>query len=256
MDDVNDLDRIIRKIKRCLALGKSGNPNEAEMALRQARKLMDAYRLSHADLHVSDVGSEVRSTGKKVTPLWQRYLANAASEAFRCRSLNQLRRNPAGRLESHFLFIGVKPNAELASYAYDSLMTQITTARRSYLATLKTRSGGESRSRGDAFCEAWVYAVGSKVTSFAEDNRLEQEGTSLVALENADSAAIDLWVEQNLGTVGEAARAKEKRRYESDIQAGLLAGAQAELHQGLDENGVPVALGAPVLALTDGATAA
>ena len=253
---MSDLDRIIRKIKRCLALGKSGNPNEAEMALRQARKLMDAYRLSHADLHVSDVGSEVRHTGKKVTPIWQRYLANAAGEAFRCKSLSQLRRNPAGRLELHFLFVGVKPNAELASYAYDSLMTQITTARRNYLATLKTRSGGESRSRGDAFCEAWVYAVGSKITSFAEENRLDEAGTSLVALENADSAAIDLWISQNVGEVGDASPGKARTRNQADIRAGLQAGAQAELHQGLDENGAPVALGAPVLALTNEVTAA
>ncbi|WP_252473542.1 DUF2786 domain-containing protein, partial [Microbulbifer okhotskensis] len=33
-------DAILRKIKRCLALAKSSNPNEAATALRQAQTLM------------------------------------------------------------------------------------------------------------------------------------------------------------------------------------------------------------------------
>lgn len=42
-----DQGRILDKIKKCLemAKGKGSNPNEAEIALRQAHKLMEAYNL-------------------------------------------------------------------------------------------------------------------------------------------------------------------------------------------------------------------
>lgn len=42
-----DQDRILDKIKKCLemAKGKGSNPNEAEIALRQAHKLMETYNL-------------------------------------------------------------------------------------------------------------------------------------------------------------------------------------------------------------------
>ena len=36
-------ERALEKIKKCLALAESPNPNEAESALRQARKLMEKY---------------------------------------------------------------------------------------------------------------------------------------------------------------------------------------------------------------------
>lgn len=41
--DGSERERVIRKIKRCLALGESSNPNEAEMAMRQAQALMRTY---------------------------------------------------------------------------------------------------------------------------------------------------------------------------------------------------------------------
>jgi len=249
VEDVSDLDRIIRKIKRCLALGSSGNANEAEMALRQARKLMDTYRLSHADLHVSDVGSETRSTGKQVTPYWQRSLADVAGAYFRCQTIIQFNRVSPNRYESVFRFIGVKPNAELASYAYDSLLTQIMAARRNYTDTLQG-SPGRRRSRADTFCRAWVHAVSSKIAEFARVNKLDEIGTGLVALEHADSQAIDLWIKQNVGRVNDAPAMRAKRYNKSDLRAGYQSGTQAELRQGVGESESPLVLGAPRLALT------
>ena len=47
-----DQDRILDKIKKCLemAKGRGSNPNEAEIALRHAHKLMEAYNLEMGDV--------------------------------------------------------------------------------------------------------------------------------------------------------------------------------------------------------------
>ena len=54
--DESKLERVIRKIKRCLALSKSSNENEAATAMRQAQALMREYRLTEMEVHLSDVG--------------------------------------------------------------------------------------------------------------------------------------------------------------------------------------------------------
>ena len=44
------LERVIRKIKHCLALAQSANENEAATALRQAQALMREHRLTDMDV--------------------------------------------------------------------------------------------------------------------------------------------------------------------------------------------------------------
>ncbi|WP_235550497.1 DUF2786 domain-containing protein, partial [Pseudomonas aeruginosa] len=53
-----DQDRILDKIKKCLemAKGRGSNPNEAEIALRHAHKLMEAYNLEMGDVLASMAG--------------------------------------------------------------------------------------------------------------------------------------------------------------------------------------------------------
>lgn len=56
------LERVIRKIKRCLALSQSASENEAATAMRQAQALMRAHQLTETDVHLSDVGNLNRPT--------------------------------------------------------------------------------------------------------------------------------------------------------------------------------------------------
>lgn len=58
--DESKLERVIRKIQRCLALSKSSNENEAATAMHQAQTLMREYRLTELDVRLSDV-DEVQS---------------------------------------------------------------------------------------------------------------------------------------------------------------------------------------------------
>jgi hypothetical protein len=48
-------DRVLGKIKKCLALSASSNPHEAEVALRQAHALMAKHGVSSHEITMSDV---------------------------------------------------------------------------------------------------------------------------------------------------------------------------------------------------------
>lgn len=216
-------ERVIRKIKRCLALGESSNANEAEMALRQAQNMMRAYRLSEADIHAEAVDCNIRETGLKRMSDWQRSLANAAASAFGCKLL--IRHVPGWPFS--FEFVGVMPAAELAAYAYDSLLMQVKKARKQFQAERLA-----SRRAADEFCVAWVHAVSLQVRQFARDNPVSStQSNALVLVEQQESAAIDAWIQNRYGEVGKSKQNKRDFSSAAAVQAGLLAGAKAQLHQ-------------------------
>jgi len=51
--DKNKRARAPDRIKKCFALAKSSNPHEAEAAMRQARKIMDKFKLKIGDVHAT-----------------------------------------------------------------------------------------------------------------------------------------------------------------------------------------------------------
>ncbi|HCS0104737.1 TPA: DUF2786 domain-containing protein, partial [Escherichia coli] len=52
---MTDQNKHIEKLKKLLALAASGNPHEAALALRRARKLMDVHGITHSDIAMSDI---------------------------------------------------------------------------------------------------------------------------------------------------------------------------------------------------------
>ena len=216
-------ERIIRKIKRCLALGESANQNEAEMAMRQAQAMMRSYRLSEADIHAESVGCETRAPGLIRPASWQQRLAHMSAQAFGCEMLTKVRK--VGPVE--FMFIGVMPAAELAAYAYDTLLTQITVARKQFQ---KAHKAG--RGVANDFCEAWIYAVDQKLKNFAQGNPVQNtEANALVLVQKRETAAIDAWL----------AREKWKVKTKNDrirggydptaIHMGKESGSKANINQ-------------------------
>ena len=57
-----DRNRAIEKIKKCLRLSASDEPNEAAAALRQAQKLMRAFAVTEQDIELSDIDTGVVKT--------------------------------------------------------------------------------------------------------------------------------------------------------------------------------------------------
>ncbi|MDD2105674.1 DUF2786 domain-containing protein [Pseudomonas asiatica] len=227
-----DQDRILEKIKKCLemAKGKGSNPNEAEIALRQAHKLMETYNLEMGDVLASMAGeAKVAAGSESEPPAWRVRLAHVCGEAFGAHFIIS-----APWFEhASFIFIGCGAAPELAGYAYQVLERQLQKARRDYLATQKRCKRSTKVARGDAFAHGWIDAVLVKVEQFAgvEDNIAE---------------AIQAYMAKNYPKLGQAKmkRRKLKARDEVAVDAGYEAGRSAQLHHAVGHQ--------PVARLTQG----
>jgi len=214
-----DQERILDKIKKCMEMAKSktANPNEAEIALRQAHKLMEAYNLELGDVLASMAGeSEVAAGSEGDPPAWRVRLAQVCAHAFGTHLI--IRNgwlNPAS-----FVFVGCAAAPELSGYAFQVLERQLQKARRDYLATQKRCKRSTKVARGDAFAHAWIDAAYTKIEAFAgvEDNIVE---------------AIQAYMAKKYPNLGKAElkRRKLKVRDEVAIEAGYRAGKLAQLHQ-------------------------
>lgn len=249
--DESKLERVIRKIKRCLALSKSSNENEAATAMRQAQALMREHRLTELDVRLSDV-SEAQSEKSRANrrPSWDRHLSSIVAQVFGVRPLSyQHWCKSSGRRVERALFVGVTPAPQIAIYAYEALLAKLTLARRGYVALVrsgKCRSAYSPETAGDHFALAWVSAVHGKLHELLprgeEDLALAQHsnGRDLVAVEAQDKALIEQYLAgQEIGK----ARKPPKVEIDLDAQiAGLLAGQRVELNPGLATRSDAVAL--------------
>ena len=155
-----DHKKALEKIKKCLRLAASGEPHEAAAAMRQARALMDKYRIEEDDALASEVAEASARSGSKSRPVyWESSLAGVVGKAYACRYVFV---QGAGQ----YRFIGEM--AEVASYTMTLLLRQVRQARRDYIANHLTRCKAATKTkRADTFCGAWVWAVRTSVMKFA-----------------------------------------------------------------------------------------
>lgn len=75
---------VFEKIKKCLALSKSSNENEATIALKQAKLLMDRNNLTLSDVELSNINKKTLITDLKRLRFLEVKLAKMVSEVFEC----------------------------------------------------------------------------------------------------------------------------------------------------------------------------
>lgn len=76
-----DKQKVLEKIKKCLALGESANEHEAAQAIRQAQILMEKYGISEMDVELSAVSE--KGVGCSATlPNWHQVLISRCAKAF------------------------------------------------------------------------------------------------------------------------------------------------------------------------------
>ncbi len=176
-----DKEKVLEKIKKCLALSKSANEHEAAQALKQAQALMREYGISDADVALSDIKQHACTdkTANRI-PGWQAWLATTVKQAFGVEWYLGGDWN-----NTRVIFYGTGNKAELAAYAYSVLLRQLKGARREYIDTAlkRVRLAKNKTYRADQFCEGWISAVYRKIDKFANGEReqalLQQFGKSL-----------------------------------------------------------------------------
>lgn len=240
--DPKELERVIRKIKHCLALSQSANENEAATALRQAQKLMQKYRLTELDVQLSDVGKSESEKAKATRPAWESDLAAIVADAFGCQSYSSRKWCPHRLLMlERSLFVGVSPSHEIAKYAYDTLLTKVMFARKQFMADVRAgrvpRGRYSVETRGNHFAHAWIAAVHNKLEALVPqtDDLQASDNRALAVVKTRETELIDQFMHQlTAGAgVGKTRAGKMAKPNTSDLMAGFASGTKTELNHGV-----------------------
>jgi len=216
-----DRDKIIEKIKKCLALAKSSNEHEAAAALRQAHKLMRLHGISDLDIEHADIQEERAPAGAIRNPArWECGLATRVARAFDCAVFLQ-----CARPISHWVFVGAAPTGEIARYAFEVLFRQLKQARAHYIKTALKRCTTTRTRRADLFCEGWVMTATEVVDEFAGNDAAVSRAKAYLGHKHT--------LDKFQGNNRNAKRHLTERDY-GDVNAGHHAGKSAQLNRGLN----------------------
>jgi hypothetical protein len=222
-------DQALSKIKKCLALARSGNPHEAAAGLRQAQKLMAEHGLSETDVTLADVSEHGAKLRMKTTTPWESLLARKVADAFGCDFIIKVTAQQIGYLshsvkrERIFNFIGIGAAPQVAAYAYEVLGRQCAKARSDHISKQpKNCKPITKTARGDEFAFGWVMAVQALLDQVAGN-----EANALL-IEQFTAAHYP-----ELKTVGAKDRTKGRNISTNDLHQGLLAGKSAQLNRGV-----------------------
>ena len=227
-----DKQKVLAKIKKCLALAKSANEHEAAAALRQARKLMDEYQVSDAEVLAAGAHEADAKSGAKTSPAkWECWLASVVAEAFGCECIF-VSTWAAGT----WRFIGCDAAPEIASYAFSVLLRQAKAARADYAKTSLKRCKPAIRvARSDMFCQGWVGAVSRVVGRFAANDVPQEAIDAFKATHYPDLKSLK-------GRDRNAGQDRLRDHQYKDLIAGASAGQDAKLDRGVNGTSEPLAI--------------
>lgn len=224
-----DRDTIIDRIRKCLALSKSSNEHEAAIALRQAQRLMQQHGVTDLDMEHADIQEEATRAGASSKPSrWECGLATRVAEAFDCGTFLRVD-YPVGS----WVFVGPAPSGEIACYAFEVLFRQIKRARTQYIKTALKRCTTTRTRRADLFCEGWVIAASALVERLGGNE--QQQARVAGYLQHKHNLAGFRGINRNAG------RSLTERDY-GDVEAGRVAGKDAQLNRGVGGAGERLAL--------------
>lgn len=217
-------DKILNKIKKCLALSQSSEPHEAAAALRQAQKLMELHGVDQLGLRRSDIGSETMRSKASVSRAkdWEVNLLVMIGRAFGCKLIWTKSNSYQQGVEVFgcYTLVGLKQQVQLAHYTCEVMQRKLIKARNQFVSSLHD---GLSRQRkileADGFCHGWVNAVRRTVTEFALDADTER--------------LIDEAVTAETGGREEKTQARKAGNY--GFTAGHKAGSDESIHRPVAE---------------------
>lgn len=211
--------KILGKIKKCLRMAASSNANEAATAMRQAQALMAQHSITLTDVQAAEANTYRAVASAKIKPAaWETILADTAAKAFSCKLLFI-----GGIGLWKFIGIGVAP--ELAGYAFSVLLRQAKRDRSEYIKTKlkRVKTKAAVTKRADVYSLNWVWAAENKITAIAPSSSAKTAITAY--MDKHHSAAEDLKPREVTG-----------RQYDSDSNAGYLAGRVANLSRGVNRS--------------------
>ena len=223
---MSDNDKLMERIRKCLALSESANEHEASAAMRQARKLMEKAGLTASDVGLFEISDRQVDTEYSRTPEWAVHLAAVVARAFSCTVFHGHRR---------MRFVGPQACSDVAGYCFEVLHRQLKRSRGEFIKSrLPFAAPAVKRKLGQAFCLGWSSGVGKTVSTFASAITDQQQQAHREYVEKVRSQP-----------VRDAKSGNRKDMDDGSIWAaanGRALGEKVELHQGVAAGERPLAL--------------
>jgi len=220
----NELEIIIKKIKKLLALSQSPNKSEATLASLKANELLIKYNLKHDDVKEdeSKIMSINVSSGKREKP-WRIILINAVADVNFCKFLL------VGTLDGYrFDLIGKHHNVIIAKSIYEYLEKTITR-----LSLKKIRKNAKLKYR-ESFKYGMATEIGMRLMIQKKDqmnqNNDDSEKALIVSAYHNAQRDIDKFL-SNFNIKNGAANQKnlKKDAFNSGIEAGKNVGLDKQV---------------------------
>lgn len=235
----------------------SSNPDEvdheAQSALEMARRLMLQYNLEMIDIETlgavqgaktgPDNGESTVEFKTKQTAKWTLSLAVVISDYFECKVMYM---NPTTWSGGKLVYYGVKLNANLAAYAFQSVFNQIRTLSKKYKVKRETwecsplgqyyyntfESYRNAAKR--EYQEGLIWGFAKRLKELKEEEKISENGEKIVALAlRYDEIAKDYLAKQDYHTKERQCRKHRKHTGGKYYADGETDSNQVQLRQGL-----------------------
>lgn len=224
--EMNEKDKIIERVQKLLAMAADeSSPNEAAIAAKRARSLMDKYQISLGDmLRNSEFSQSKVGLSRKFMPIWENWLAIAVANYNDCIAsldMNDYKYKTV-------MFKGYDSDVKMCEYMYVFLVE----ACKRHCSMQVTGSRYNARV-GTAYKEAFSGAVCDRLNDMTRNRKesMISDGRSLMVIKR------DL-VEQEFGKPGYKQYKHNVRNVADEMAArkmGMEAGRKVPLHMGVDE---------------------
>ena len=158
-----DKSKVIEKIKKCMALGGSSNPNEAAAALRQAQKMMEMHDLTEDDIEGSNYKNETVDCpiqANKTVPVHLTRFVNVIMKAFQVKAVVESNVRISDR-SYRIRYFGPNHRVTMAAYAHTVIYRAMEAAWKEQLKLRPEWKG--VRGARLSFMVGWLEAIAAKV---------------------------------------------------------------------------------------------
>lgn len=170
--------RVLRRLKKVLALSESSNPGEAAAALHQADAMMKKYGVTSLDAEISSVEESESSLTSAEISKWETALFGVVAASLGVSAFISGYKKVTGlrRPRAKIIFVGEGYRAEVAVYAFETLRRKLRKdLKTSFDEILSHANVAEdarrfvkvSAQQRDAYAYSWCRAVRSKVEALA-----------------------------------------------------------------------------------------
>jgi hypothetical protein len=170
----NISDAALRKIKRCMELSKSSNENEAAIALKQMKLLMDQHNVTQQHVMAVDVVEKSNELDVVARPArWVLGLHSVIAQAMDCEGF-VTKGGTWSPMQVSFLGVGASP--EIAGYAFEVLYKKLKNDRAEFIQSNLQRFKRSNKTKlADAFCDGWVANIYTKVKNLSPNHEAAEK---------------------------------------------------------------------------------